>query len=93
MRMYFCLGKYQLHVNQSPCMLQRCNDGLRGLKLFYTRSCEFLYQKQAKWTTQETNFLGYRRLNWRGGWEKSGVRNVAKIKWGGGGGGVGSWHK
>ena len=39
MRMYF-LGKYQLHVNQSPCMLQRCSGGLQGLKLFYMRLCE-----------------------------------------------------
>ena len=29
--MYFCLGKYQLHVNQSPCMLQRCSSGLQGV--------------------------------------------------------------
>ena len=36
--MYFCLGKYQLHVNQSPCMLQRCSS---GLQLFYTRLCDF----------------------------------------------------
>ena len=87
--MYFCLGKYQLHVNQSPCMLQRYSDGLQELNLFYTRFMSFLCQKQTRWTAQETNFLGYRGLNWRGGWKNRGVRNVANKNRGGGG----SWRK
>ena len=54
-----------------------------GVETLIRVRVSFLYQKQTRRTTQETNFLGYRRLNWRGGWEKSGVRNVAKIKGGG----------
>ena len=72
MRMYFCLGKYQLHVNQSPCMLQRCSGGLRGLKLFYSRSCEFPVSEADKMDDTGDYFSGV---------EKTKLERLGKI-WG-----------
>ena len=76
--MYFCLGKYQLHVNQSPCMLQRCSSGLQGVATLLYAFVRFFRIRNRL----DGPFSGDRRLNWGGCREKSEVRECSKNKWG-----------
>ena len=67
-------------------MLQKTVVDNRGFNSFIRVFASFLYQMQTRRTTQKTNFLGYKRLNWGGGLGKIWGPGCSKNKEGGGGG-------
>ena len=65
-------------------MLQRCSGGLRGLKLFYTRSCKFPVSEADKMDDTGEYFSGGQKTKLERGGKIWGP-DCCKIKWGGGG--------
>ena len=71
-------------------MLQRCSGALRGLKLFYMRSCEFPVSKADKMDDTGDLFSGVQKTKLERGLGKIWGPECSKNKMGGGGG---SWRK
>ena len=67
-------------------MLQRCSGGLRGLKLFYTRSCEFPVSEADKMDDTGDLFSGVQKTKLEKGLGKICGLECSKNKMAGGGG-------